>query len=55
MSKPAESKGKKYFRPVIKLDRNFHLYVHGNPEFIERGFDSAKQMNYYKLFFNEES
>ncbi|MDY0279408.1 MAG: nucleoid-associated protein [Salinivirgaceae bacterium] len=55
MSKPAVSKGKKYFRPAIKLDRNFHVYVHGNPDFIERGFDSTKQMNYYKLFFNEES
>ncbi len=55
VSKPAVVKGRKYFRPVIKLDKNFHLYVHGNPDFIERGFDSAKQMNYYKLFFNEEA
>lgn len=55
VSKPALSKSRRYFRPVIKLDRNFHLYVHGDPEKIERGYDNNKQMNYYKLFFNEET
>lgn len=54
VSKPAVTRGHKYFRPVIKLDRNFHLYVHGNPDYVERGFDNKRQMNYYKLYFNEE-
>lgn len=45
----------KFFRSVIKLDKNFHLYVHGNADFIERGFDKERGLNYYKLYFREES
>jgi hypothetical protein len=45
----------KFVRSVIKLDKNFHLYVHGNGEMIEKGFDEEKGMSYYKLFFNDES
>lgn len=45
---------KKYFRSVIKLDKNFHIYVHSRPEFLEKGFDNAKQLKYYKLFFESE-
>ncbi len=55
ISKPALKKQKKYFRPVIKLDKDFHLYVHGNPEKMEKGYDEARRMNYYKLYFNEEN
>ncbi len=55
ISKPAVVKSKKYFRPVIKLDRNFHVYVHGDPNLIERGWDPDRQMRYYKLYFNEET
>jgi hypothetical protein len=55
ISKPAIKKQNKYFRPVIKLDKNFHLYVHGNPENMEKGYDDMRRMNYYKLFFNEEN
>ena len=55
VSKPAVAKSKKYFKPVIKLDKNFHLYVHGNPDLIEKGHDKNKNMNYYKLYFNEEN
>lgn len=43
------------FKSVIKLDRNFHLYVHGNRELIEKGYDEGRQMHYYKVYFNEES
>jgi hypothetical protein len=45
----------KFFKSVIKLDKNFHLYVHGNSDFIERGFDKEKGLNYYKLYFREEN
>jgi hypothetical protein len=45
----------KFFRSVIKLDKNFHIYVHGNADFIERGFDKERGLNYYKLFFREEN
>ncbi len=55
LSEPAIKKGKKYFRSVIKLDKNFHVYVHSNPDYIEKGFDNNKGLKYYKLFFNDES
>lgn len=55
ISKPAIKKQNKYFRPVIKLDKNFHLYVHGNPEYMEKGYDQDKRMSYYKLMFHEEN
>lgn len=50
----AVKKEKKNFRSVIKLDRNFHVYVHGNPNMIEKGFDDVRGKYFYKLFFDEE-
>ncbi len=55
ISAEALKKGKKYFRSVIKLDKNFHVYVHANPDFIEKGIDNTKGLKYYKLYFHEES
>lgn len=51
----AKKEIQKKFRSVIKLDRNFHLYVHGGSELLEKGYDEKKKMNYYKLFFTEEN
>jgi hypothetical protein len=42
------------FKSVLKLDKNFHVYVHGNREHIVKGYDEEKGMNYYQLFFREE-
>ncbi len=53
-SKQAVKQGKKLFKSVLKLDKNFHIYVHGNREYIEQGFDDDKGMKYYKVFYNEE-
>lgn len=55
ISNHAVSTAKRRFRSVIKLDKNFHLYVHGKRDLIERGFDSNKGLNYYKLYFEDES
>lgn len=55
ISAEALKKGKKYFRSIIKLDKNFHVYVHSNPDFIEKGIDNAKGLKYYKLYFHEET
>lgn len=41
-------------KSVIKLDKNFHIYVHGNRELIERGEDPVTGMQYYKLLFKKE-
>ncbi|MCZ2442542.1 MAG: nucleoid-associated protein [Flavobacteriales bacterium] len=55
ISAPAVQKNAtKFFKSVIKLDKNFHVYVHGNADYIERGFDRDKSLNYYKLYYREE-
>ncbi len=45
---------KRYFRHVLKLDKNFHVYIHGQRKYIEKGYDTARDMNYYKLYFRDE-
>ncbi len=54
ISEGAVKKQSRMFRSVIKLDKNFHVYVHGNSKFIEKGFDQEAEMQYYRLFFKEE-
>jgi len=46
---------KQVFKSVIKLDKNFHIYVHGNRDLIRRGYDEESKMHFYQLFFREES
>ena len=55
VSPDALKKAKKYMRSIIKLDKNFHIYVHSRPEFIEKGFDQSRNMHFYKLFFESEN
>ena len=50
----AVKKQARVYKSVLKLDRNFHIYIHGNKELIEKGFDQEKNMNYYKVYFKEE-
>jgi hypothetical protein len=54
ISKTAVRKSNAIFKSVIKLDKNFHIYVHGRRDLIERGFDEEKGKNYYKVFFEAE-
>jgi len=54
ISRSAFKAQNKYFRSVIKLDKDFHIYVHSKPEYIERGFDDNRKMRYYKLYYNNE-
>lgn len=42
------------FKSVLKLDKNFHVYIHGNRELIERGQD-ADGRKYYKIYYENES
>jgi len=51
----AVKKMKRVFKSVIKLDKNFHIYVHGNRSNIRKGFDEENNMGFYQLFFKEES
>jgi 37-kD nucleoid-associated bacterial protein len=50
----AVKKQARNYKSVLKLDRNFHIYIHGNNELIEKGFDESKNLNFYKVFFREE-
>ena len=54
ISTAAVKKQAKNFKSILKLDKNFHIYIHGNKELIEKGFDDDKSMNYYKVYFKVE-
>ncbi len=48
----ALKKNQRYFKSIIKLDKNFHIYVHGDRKMIETGQDEKGK--YYRLYFEEE-
>ncbi len=54
ISSGAVKKAHATYKSVLKLDKNFHIYVHGKREYIEKGYDDEKGMNYYKVYFKEE-
>jgi len=54
ISEQAVKKQSRVYKSVLKLDKNFHIYIHGDKELIEKGFDDSKAMNYYKVYFKEE-
>ena len=55
VSQTAVKKNQKYMRSVVKLDKNFHIYIHARHDYVERGFDEEKGLKYYKLYYvNEE-
>ena len=55
ISKNAVKNNTRYVRNVIKLDKNFHVYVHGNRQNIVKGYDEEKDLYYYQIYFKEES
>ncbi|HXA02731.1 MAG TPA: nucleoid-associated protein [Cytophagaceae bacterium] len=55
ISATAVKSSSRIFKSVIKLDKSFHIYVHGNRNNIVKGFDEERQMNYYQIFFKEEN
>lgn len=54
ISNQAVKKQQRIFKSVLKLDKNFHVYIHGNREFIEQGVDPDGR-KYYKLYFENEA
>ena len=48
----AVKKQQRYFKSVIKLDKNFHIYVHGDRKMIETGQDEKGK--FYRLYFEKE-
>jgi hypothetical protein len=55
ISSNAVKKQSRVYKSVLKLDKNFHIYIHGDNKLIEKGFDEDKHMSYYKVFFKEEA
>mgnify|MGYP001586014274 FL=1 len=53
LNETAVNKKKGVFKSVIKLDKNFSVYVHGDRNKIERGEDENGR-KYYTLWFDEE-
>lgn len=48
----AVKKNQRHFKSVIKLDKNFHIYVHGDRKMLETGQDEKGK--YYRLYFEKE-
>ncbi len=55
ISGSAVKRSARVFKSVIKLDKNFHVYVHGDRDLIERGYDEAVGKHYYKIYFDNEA
>jgi len=54
ISESAVKKQARSIKSIIKLDKNFHIYVHGHRELIEQGVDEAGR-KFYKIYYSEES
>lgn len=53
ISESAVKKQARALKSVIKLDKNFHIYIHGDRELIEQGEDSRGK--FYKVYYNQEN
>lgn len=53
ISENAVKRSERGLKSVIKLDKNFHIYVHGDRQLIEQGEDERGK--FYKVYYNEES
>ena len=54
ISEAAVKKQARALKSVIKLDKNFHIYVHGDRDMIEQGTDEEGR-KYYKIYYTQES
>lgn len=53
ISKKAVQKQAKVFKSVLKLDKNFHIYIHGDKSLISKGTDDNGR-KFYKIYYEEE-
>lgn len=54
ISAQAVKKQARVFKSVLKLDKNFHIYIHGDRELIEQGVEQDGR-KYYKIYYHNES
>lgn len=50
----AVKKQARVFKSVLKLDTNFHIYIHGNRDLIEQGVEKDGR-KFYKIYFDKEA
>jgi hypothetical protein len=53
ISESAVKKQSRMFKSIIKLDKNFHIYIHGDRALIEQGADDKGK--FYKVYYQQES
>ncbi|MCO6482289.1 MAG: hypothetical protein J5I62_05800 [Flavobacteriales bacterium] len=53
ISPDAVKKQARVFKSVLKLDKNFHVYIHGDRSKIERGQDDHGK--FYKIYYEQEN
>jgi hypothetical protein len=54
ISPDAVKKQSRVYKSVLKLDKNFHIYIHGRTDLIQQGMDMDGR-KYYKIYYNEEA
>ncbi|MDR1022145.1 MAG: nucleoid-associated protein, partial [Prevotellaceae bacterium] len=53
ISDSAVKKQARIYKSVIKLDKNFQIYIHGNRDLLEQGSD--KKGKFYKIYYQNEN
>ena len=54
ISPPAVKEGMKLFKSILKLDKNFHIYIHGGVDLIQQGVEKDGR-KYYKIYYVKEA
>jgi hypothetical protein len=54
IAEEAVKKTSRFMKKVIKLDKDYSIYVHGNGNFMQKGFDPEYGLKFYKIFYTEE-
>lgn len=54
ISTSAVKEGIKSFKSVLKLDKNFHIYIHGDVELIKQGVEKDGR-KFYKIYYEREA
>jgi len=53
INETAVKKTQRHFKSIIKLDKNFHIYIHGDRQMIDQG--QNEKGKYYMLYFDKEA
>ncbi len=54
ISQSAVKKQSKLFKSILKLDKNFHVYIHGDKDLIEKGVEPDGR-KFYKIYYEKEN